>query len=325
MSAISESLADKLKLKITNCDNDVKLLSANSTPIQTIGNCEIELFIGGMNIPYTVYVLKSLSFPAILGGDFLRFTQAVISYQSQSISLFDDLIVAPLTTQSDGYSIARIAREIVIPARTEAIVKIIVPKHFKGKNCMIESYTPIHGKMLMIAHAVIKPDTAFSIARVCNVGTSPRRIACNTPIARISEITNESTVNAISANYHMGAEEAPEMKRDGQPLPNHPERMATLKGMGMPLDNTNLTSEQMEKLTEMLYYNRDVFCSEMEDLPTSNLPPYELKLSDNTPIKQRQYPLSPLQAEVMEKYVTKLLKAKILEPSTSYWNARQSS
>ena len=321
MSAISEPLANKLKLKITACNTDVKLLSANSTPIQAIGNCDIELFIGGMNIPYTVYVLKSLSFPAILGGDFLRFTQAVISYQSQSISLFDDLIVAPLTTQSDGYSIARIAREIIIPPRTEAIVKITVPTQYKGKTCMIESYTPIHGKMLMIAHAVIKPNEAFSFARVCNVGLTPRRIACNTPIARISEITNEATISAISATYQMGAEEMPEMQGEEGCLPTHSERMKILQGMGMPLDNTNLTSEQMEKLTEMLYCNRDVFCSEMEDLPTSNLPPYELKLSDSTPIKQRQYPLSPLQAEVMEKYVTKLLKAKILEPSTSYWNA----
>jgi hypothetical protein len=49
----------------------------------------------------------------------------------------------------------------------------------------------------------------------------------------------------------------------------------------------------------------------------SNLPPYEIKLTTNVPIRQKQYPLSPQQEVVMEKIVDKLLQAKIVQPSKS--------
>jgi hypothetical protein len=49
----------------------------------------------------------------------------------------------------------------------------------------------------------------------------------------------------------------------------------------------------------------------------SNLPPYEIKLTSNVPIRQKQYPLSPQQEVVMEKIVDKLLQAKIVQPPKS--------
>jgi hypothetical protein len=53
----------------------------------------------------------------------------------------------------------------------------------------------------------------------------------------------------------------------------------------------------------------------------SNLPPYEIKLTSNVPIRQKQYPLSPQQEVVMEKIVDKLLQAKIVQPSMSSYNS----
>jgi hypothetical protein len=94
-----------------------------------------------------------------------------------------------------------------------------------------------------------------------------------------------------------------------------------LTSLGLKLDNTNLTPEQFAQLTELLFQYQDIFCSDYENLPESKLQPYELVLTDYTPVRQRQYPLSPLQEEVMEKYADKLLKAKIVAPSKSAWNA----
>jgi hypothetical protein len=94
-----------------------------------------------------------------------------------------------------------------------------------------------------------------------------------------------------------------------------------LTSFGLKLDNTNLTPEQFAQLTELLFQYQDIFCSDCENLPESKLKPYELVLTDYTPIRQKQYPLSPQQEQVMEKYADKLLKAKIVGPSKSAWNA----
>jgi hypothetical protein len=49
----------------------------------------------------------------------------------------------------------------------------------------------------------------------------------------------------------------------------------------------------------------------------SNLPPYEIKLTTDKPIRQKQYPLSSQQEAVMEKIVDNMLEAKIVQPSKS--------
>jgi hypothetical protein len=87
------------------------------------------------------------------------------------------------------------------------------------------------------------------------------------------------------------------------------------------LDNPNLTPEQFVQLTELLFQYQDIICSDYEQLPFSKLPPHELTLTDYTPIRQKQYPLSPQQEQVMEKYVDKLLKANIVRHSRSPWNS----
>jgi hypothetical protein len=70
-----------------------------------------------------------------------------------------------------------------------------------------------------------------------------------------------------------------------------------LTSLGLKLDKTNLTPEQFAQLTEVLFQYQDIFCSDYENLPESRLEPYELVLTDYTPIRQRQYPLSPQQEE----------------------------
>jgi hypothetical protein len=94
-----------------------------------------------------------------------------------------------------------------------------------------------------------------------------------------------------------------------------------LTSLGLKLDNTNLSLEQFVQLTELLFQYQDIFCSDYENLPESKFEPYELVLTDYTPVRQRQYPLSPQQEEVMEEYADKFLKAKIVGPSKSAWNA----
>jgi hypothetical protein len=104
-------------------------------------------------------------------------------------------------------------------------------------------------------------------------------------------------------------------------MPEHDERVKVLTSLGLKLDNANLTPEQFAQLTEVLFQYQDIFCSDYENLPESKLEPYELILTDYAPIRERQYPLSPQQEEVMEKYADKLLKAKVVGPSKSTWNA----
>jgi hypothetical protein len=104
-------------------------------------------------------------------------------------------------------------------------------------------------------------------------------------------------------------------------MPEHADRLKLLNIKGLTFDNPDLTEEQFSQLTALLYEYQEIFCADYEQLPMSNLPPYEIKLTSNTPIRQKQYPLSPQQEVVMEKIVDKLLQAKIVQPSKSAFNS----
>ena len=92
-SCISERMAQILKLKPEPTTDEVKLVSANNSAIESKGVVHIELSIQGLVVPFTMHVLRSLSHHVIRGSDLLRFSGAVVNYAQRSISLFDGLVM----------------------------------------------------------------------------------------------------------------------------------------------------------------------------------------------------------------------------------------
>jgi predicted aspartyl protease len=86
-SCISDQFARFLRLKPVPCKDKIKLISANSSPICSLGTVDVELSIQGLVIPFTVHVLKSLSHKLILGQDFLQSSNAVSNCGDRSITL----------------------------------------------------------------------------------------------------------------------------------------------------------------------------------------------------------------------------------------------
>jgi hypothetical protein len=69
-SCISDQFARFLRLRPVPCKDNIKLISAKSSPICYLGTLDVELSIQGLVIPFTVHVLKSMSHKLILGQDF---------------------------------------------------------------------------------------------------------------------------------------------------------------------------------------------------------------------------------------------------------------
>jgi hypothetical protein len=320
-SCISEQFARFLHLKPQPTTDDVKLISANKSPIRSLGTVEAELSIQGLVIPFTFHVLRSLSHKLLLGQDFLRFSHAVIDCGERLITLFDGLVRAALTRFSDRDSVLRLAQDLIIPAATEVLVKLMVPQRHRRKVGLMETFSPLKNKFLVVANAIVKPKGNYTIGRILNIGLTTRRLRARTPIAYITPIDMNDPFNKAMLSVDTEQQESQEKSPRVTNMPEHADRIPILKALGLKLDNPNLTEEQFSQLTALLYEYQDIFCADYENLPISKLPPYQIKLTNDTPIRQKQYPLSPQQEMVMEKYVDKLLKAKIVQPSVSPWNS----
>jgi hypothetical protein len=320
-SCISEQFARVLRLTPQPTLDEVKLISANKSPIRSLGTVNVDIAIQGLVVPFTLHVLQSLSHRVVFGQDFLRFSGAIIDCGNHSISMFDGLVHAALTCFAQRDAVLRLTQNVIIPAATEALVRLAVPYLHRHKLGLMSTFAPLKNKYLVVANALVQPKGSFTIGRILNIGQTPRKLRANTPIATIASVDMEDPFNQAMLTEEPEEVEIMESSKGKRQMPEHEERVKILTSLGLQLDNPNLTPEQFAQLTELLFQYQDIFCSDYEQLPISKLPPHELTLTDHTPIRQKQYPLSPQQEQVMEKYVDKLLKAKIVRHSRSPWNS----
>ena len=184
-SCVSEQFAKSLKLKPQPSEQTIALTAANGSKIESLGVIDVELSIQGLTVPFTFFVLRSLSHKAILGNDFLQESGAVIDCAKHSITLYDGLVQAVLSTARDRYFVLSLVHDVVIPAATEAIVKLFVPTRFRYKTSVLETFEPIKNRFLMVAGALVHPTTNYSICRVCNIGNTPRRLKAHCTHIRV--------------------------------------------------------------------------------------------------------------------------------------------
>ena len=63
-----------------------------------------------------------------------------------------------------------------------------------------------------------------------------------------------------------------------------------LEEMGIKLDNEALTKEENEEFKDLLIDNKNLFATDISQLAEcSSLPPFEMHMKDESPIRQRCY------------------------------------
>ena len=96
--------------------------------------------------------------------------------------------------------------------------------------------------MIAVANAIIEPETNTTYCRVINAGFTARRLRPRTPIATVSHVAidrhNNSHLLPTFDSHCMAIS-------DDTPLPSHEERMASLKALGIPFQDTSLSTDQL--------------------------------------------------------------------------------
>jgi hypothetical protein len=225
-------------------------------------------------------------------------------------SHFSCLVCAALTRYQDRDSVLRLTQDIILPAATEALVILAVPFHLRRKTSLVVTFPQLKNKFLAVANAVVHPTGRYIVGRILNTGLAARRLRARTPIARISPIDTNAPFNRAMLSIDEGCKTCETDTHRTVDMPEHADRVKLLNLKGLNFDNPDLTEEQFSQLTALLYEYQELFCADYEQLPLSNLPPYEIKLTTDKPMRQKQYPLSPQQEAVMEKIVDKMLAAE---------------
>jgi len=96
-------------------------------------------------------------------------------------------------------------------------------------------------------------------------------------------------------------------------------KLKALTDLGIEVSAADYTQKQREQLVAFLYNNRDLFATDLSDLPGIHMVTHTIDTGDAAPIRQCAYCHSPEAMKIIDEEVTKLLKADIIEESNSPW------
>ena len=98
---------------------------------------------------------------------------------------------------------------------------------------------------------------------------------------------------------------------------------ANLKELGVDLSNSVLTPAQQNQMRQVLHHFRDVLTIEPDNLTTTDLVDFDLRIKDNskhkTPINGPPYKRSPAQRRAVKEHTKKMLQAGVISTSESPW------
>lgn len=322
-SCVDLNLIQKLGpgVHISRTPDHPKLISANNTPMDTLGTVELSVYAQGLTIPCTFTVFRKLSHTCILGLDWLAQNKANIDCGQRLLSLYDGLVVLNLQNSEDRTQLLYIKQTVTVPPNCEAILPVCFKRGHSQPLAVIEAWPPIKNRMIGVAPAIVRPCGENTVCRVINLGVTPRKLRARTPVAQVMRINMLDPFNFKALTGKKDDSKPSVNTITTENIPEHADRLRELQEIGLNFTDTKLSEPDFAKLTQLLYTNKDLFATELSQLPGSTLPGHDIKLTDYTPFRVKQFRQPPHLQEQIRKQCKELLDAKIIEVSNSPWNS----
>jgi hypothetical protein len=154
-------------------------------------------------IPQQFLVIRNLHHNGVLKMDMLQACKAKIDLRENTLHLFDDLIIAPLTTNRENASALYLMQCVRIPARSEAILLVTLFRQttydFRSP-ATTEAWPTLQQRFIGVAKALVQPQTRRTLCRIINVKDTPQVLRRGTKIACLSTIDMPDPFNVAALN-----------------------------------------------------------------------------------------------------------------------------
>ena len=193
----------KLEVKPLRNEDEQVLFTADGKKMRPLGKVNVEMDVQGCKFDFELYVMQNLNCNAILGLDFMVYTNCKLDFGLRTAVLFDGSVTASLATKFRHTQTAYLAHNQAIQPFTEVIIPLSLPKPWKGsETCMLQpivNNTQI-SEALMIGHVIVKPHGRTVWACMCNASSEPIHIRRNTMMEEVSELQDGELIANISTS-----------------------------------------------------------------------------------------------------------------------------
>lgn len=303
---INAEYARKMKFRIKPVPGRMTITVANGKTLTPIGQTEITVSIGDLNVPATFYVIQHLSANAILGLPFLKNTKAQINFENESISFFNNMTAISMIKLNKPTVKTRFA--VSIPPQSESLISAYIcniqPSH--SRDLLIEPIDTLSHRGLALARSLARPVKGQIICRLMNPTNGVIRLGPHVSIATASVIESVHNLDTSPPPVDMTVPYEQKVA------------VVTQKKVAIP-DNVN--SEQRTAFIDLIYKNQDIFAVNLKEMHGTDLVTFDIDVGDAAPVAQRAYRYSAAARDEIDRQVNEMLDAGIIRPSTSPWSS----
>jgi len=289
-SCISLSLLKRLKLESRLIPvSQKRLFTADGKAMKVLGTVELTLYIQEVQIPVTFCVLSCLQHDMILGVTFLNETKANIDMQSHVLTLYNDMVGINLISDRDV--IVRTTDAVLISARSEALIPVLIPPHFGAGLSIIEPSIKLHILQLALAKLIVSPVRNRTVCKIMNPTNVAKFVKRKTALGVIG--LRKLAVDSMTVIDDVDSTLKPPQHPNKDDNITYVRKLEVLTEKGINLQQNSLSLDEYYDLIDLLFKNRYLFATSMHDLVGTDVVEMEIHTGDAQPVRKRAYRRTP--------------------------------
>lgn len=259
--------------------------------------------IDGDVVPITAFYSDTINFPLIIGYNILASNRLIVDFETLEITRKTDTSV-------------KLSDKITLKPNSETIVYGYLAVPLKRDTGIVTSSLPVQQIGLLAANGIVNLGKAIIPVKLLNLSKQATEVPAHFPIATCRELENDERIcdrnQPPSLSVNSTTNDMPTVTRPGEQN-NQANFMKQFD-----LQETSLTAEQVKELSKLLWEYNDIFAQPGQKLGCTDLVEFNIRLRpDAKPIRARPYRSNPKIRKEIRKQVEKMLKDKIIRPSTS--------
>ena len=292
----------------------IRTVSGEHLPVQ--GIAKLTFIFGDVSYSFESLVIDQLTYPVVLGRDFLLSLGSVIDMQNHTLTFLGQEPISlhsnrlTRSSQTDEHVTVHAHATYILPPLTESVIPVY-PKRLlpTGTTGLIEP-----SSKLLTRYQI---GGATQLVSLSEENTFPFRLL--NPTSRPITIYRCSTLGSFTpAASEMSVITTEDNSDASAPSKCDP---SDQNETDVPLDlsDSTLTPPEKAQLLSLINEYRDNFATSPEELGRTGLVTHKIDTGDQPPIRQRPYRVSHQQRTIIEEHVTDMLNRGIIQPSVSPW------
>ena len=313
VSLISKSLLSNDILKTLNTYTG-KIVAAEGSPLNCVGWLETEVVIADKKLKFEAIVVDNLQQTMLIGTNFFIENQCILDYSKLCFTV-NGTTVPLLSMKQTKEAVYKtiLDKTIKIPAHSVIEKVKIKCRHMRGnanKGTFTAFFEP-NEKLLEQKHGVQSEALLVNVIkgksqmRIINPSNQPITLYRNQVLGKICSLATE-TINLIT-------------KIDDEVILANSTEFDEDEVLFEKLklqELTHLTSAELRQVKELVKRHKKVFAIDEKRIKPSKIPPLEIKLTTDMPIRVPARPIALSLKPEAEKLVKQLMDLDIIEHVT---------